>query len=174
MSAVERSAVVSSVQALVRRELGTVQITRDQPITVTAHHAELPITVHNSGPRALTVSFQVSSSDLEIQGPQVRTLRLDTGATIDVMVPVRVNRSGDFRLDVHVASADGLLPLADGALTVRSTAISGVGVVLSLGALAFLAVWWGRHIRRTRRARRQIEVPTPLQAEPDRVGEPVR
>jgi hypothetical protein len=170
----ERAGFVTTVQSLVRRELGTIEVARDQPITVTAHHADLPITLHNRGPRNLVVSFEVSSSDLEIRGPLVRSLRMDAGATVDVVVPVGVNRSGDFRLQVRVATADGRIPLADGALTVRSTAISGVGVVLSLGALVFLAVWWGRHIRRTRRARRDSVQSLPSRAEPSRVDEPVR
>jgi HAMP domain-containing protein len=41
----------------------------------------------------------------------------------------------------------------DALLTVRSTAASGVGVMISAGAALFLAVWWGRDIRRRRRAR---------------------
>ncbi|MEA3218063.1 MAG: hypothetical protein QOJ19_4219, partial [Acidimicrobiia bacterium] len=174
VSPLERAGFVTTVQSLVRRELGTIEVARDQPITVTAHHADLPITLHNRGPRNLVVSFEVSSSDLEIRGPLVRSLRMDAGATVDVVVPVGVNRSGDFRLQVRVATADGRIPLADGALTVRSTAISGVGVVLSLGALVFLAVWWGRHIRRTRRARRDSVQSLPSRAEPSRVDEPVR
>jgi hypothetical protein len=174
VNAVERDSVVSAVQALVHRELGTLEMARDQPITVTAHHADLPVTVRNRGPRNLTVSFEVSSSDLEIRGPRQRTLRIDAGGTVDVVVPVGVYRSGDFRLTVRVATADGQIALADGALSVRSTAISGVGVVLSLGALVFLALWWGRHIRRTRRARRESDEPAPSRAEPSRIDEPVR
>jgi hypothetical protein len=37
---------------------------------------------------------------------------------------------------------------------VRTTAFSGVGLVLMGGALAFLAVWWTRTIVREHRARR--------------------
>ena len=40
-------------------------------------------------------------------------------------------------------------------VTVRSTAFSGVGVVLSVGAGTFLALWWGRHILTARRGRRR-------------------
>jgi hypothetical protein len=37
--------------------------------------------------------------------------------------------------------------LAQSRLTVRSTAISGVGTALSIGALLFLLVWWANHLR---------------------------
>jgi len=39
---------------------------------------------------------------------------------------------------------------------VRSTAVSGVGLVLSIGAGLFLVVWWARHWHRTRRSARLI------------------
>ena len=38
-------------------------------------------------------------------------------------------------------------------LNVRSTAFSGVGLVLSFGAVLVLLTWWVRHIRATRRER---------------------
>ena len=58
-------------------------------------------------------------------------------------------------------------------VTLRSTAVSGVGVVLSVGALAFLGLWWARN-RRGRRRRPSRSVATPMSTAPDtRVGEPV-
>jgi hypothetical protein len=38
-------------------------------------------------------------------------------------------------------------------VTVRSTAVSGIGYVLTIGAAGFLVAWWFRHWRRTRRER---------------------
>ena len=46
-------------------------------------------------------------------------------------------------------------------MTVRSTVFSSIGVILTVGALLFLAVWWGNHIWRSRRKRR-----VPVIAEP--------
>ena len=53
---------------------------------------------------------------------------------------------------------DGGVLLAEGRYTIRSTAVSGVGVVLTIGAAGFLALWWGRHLRRARRERREAAV----------------
>jgi hypothetical protein len=39
---------------------------------------------------------------------------------------------------------------------VRSTFVSGVGVVLSFGAGLFLLLWWARNWRTVRRARRLV------------------
>jgi hypothetical protein len=41
-------------------------------------------------------------------------------------------------------------------VTIASTVASGVGIVLSGGALVFLALWWGKHWRTVRRARRLV------------------
>jgi hypothetical protein len=51
-------------------------------------------------------------------------------------------------------------------LTIRSTVVSGVGAVLTAGAGAFLLLWWGNDLRRSRkgggrrsgRARRQERI----------------
>ena len=61
--------------------------------------------------------------------------------------PVKTRASGAFPLNVDITSADGTLPVATTRYTVRSTAISGVGLVLSIGAGLFLLVWWARHFR---------------------------
>ena len=37
-------------------------------------------------------------------------------------------------------------------VTIRSAVFSGIGIALTLGALLFLAGWWGNHFWRTRRA----------------------
>ena len=173
----DRSAIMADLGEVVRGQLATVALDRDQPVTVTAHRADVPVAVHNRGTRALDVVLRVESSDLEVVGPAARPLRLQPGATADVAIPVRVNRSGDFRVNVEVSSPDGRLMLASRTLTVRSTAISGAGVVLSVGALAFLFLWWGRHVRRTRRARRPVAVTRTRGAPPGRragtVGRPV-
>jgi hypothetical protein len=45
--------------------------------------------------------------------------------------------------------------LSSGQVSVRSTAASVVGVVLSLGAVAVLLVWWFRTSRKRRAERRR-------------------
>jgi hypothetical protein len=49
-------------------------------------------------------------------------------------------------------------------MTVRSTAFSSIGLFLTIGALAFLAFWWGNHFRRSRKARRAAVVAEPSDA----------
>jgi hypothetical protein len=61
--------------------------------------------------------------------------------------------SGDTPVQVTVRSPDGNVVLATSRYTVRVTAVSGVGVVLTSGAALFLVIWWVRHWRSSARLR---------------------
>ena len=62
--------------------------------------------------------------------------------------------SGDrLPIDVTLRTANGQLVIGRTVLTVHSTAISFVGVALTVLAGAVLLVWWARTWRRSRRRR---------------------
>ena len=86
---------------------------------------------------------------------------LATSTTTRTDIEVTTKASGAFPLDVTVTSAGGGLPVASSRIDVRSTAISGFGLFLSIGAGVFLLIWWGRHFRHTRRARALIATDEP-------------
>ena len=156
MSVPERHDLAAHIWTSAQESLAGIDLGDDQPVTVTAHRTNLPLTVHNGGTRTLDVVVRLESTDLELEGQTTVPLRLAPGDRVDLNVPVEISRAGDFRLRTRVTSPDGQLQLAERLVTVRSTAISGVGVVLSLGALVFLFVWWGRQVRRKRRQRRPV------------------
>jgi hypothetical protein len=84
-------------------------------------------------------------------------------ATTALEIPVVVRTIGAFPLTLEVETPDGSQQIAGGTYTVRSTAISDLGLVLMVGAALFLAVWWARNARHGRRARRLV----PRPPEPD-------
>jgi len=55
-----------------------------------------------------------------------------------------------------VRSPDSSIELDRTTFDIRSTAVTGVGFVLSIGAGLFLAVWWERHWRSSRRSRHLV------------------
>jgi hypothetical protein len=71
---------------------------------------------------------------------------------------VQTRASGAFPLLVTLESPDGSLVVSRSTLTVRSTAASGVGLLLSAAAGLFLLAWWGRHALHGRRARKLVPV----------------
>jgi hypothetical protein len=82
-----------------------------------------------------------------------RDVVLAPGKNHTVRIAVETRSSGTYPLVMNVTTADGL-PIQTSEVTVRSSFVSGVGIFLTVGALAFLALWWGWDIRRRRRRRR--------------------
>lgn len=132
-------------------------ITDDEKVTLTSREGDIPVTLRNDtgGPVDVVLRFD-SDNRLEFPDGSSRRLVLAEGAT-QIDVPVVARTSGSFPLRITATAPDGSLVVGRARLTVRSTAVSGVGIVLSVGALLVLAVWWGRHWHTTRRNRRLVD-----------------
>jgi hypothetical protein len=103
----------------------------------------------------LEVSVRLRSQKLEFpEGEPIALVLTEPSTRIDI--PVRARTSGAFLLQISVTTPDGQRRLAMSRYTVRSTAVSGAGLVLSVGAGVFLVVWWARHWHRTRRSARLV------------------
>jgi hypothetical protein len=129
-------------------------------LTLTARRAELPLSFQNDTNRAgIKVRVHLDSPKLIFpNGPDV-VLSLPIGH-FTKRVPVEARASGTFTMTVTLESADGSLQLGPPTrVTIRSAVFSGIGIALTIGALLFLAGWWGNHFRRTRNARRRPATP---------------
>ncbi len=139
----------------VRSQTDSVQVPSPRSITLTARTGEIPVTILSKTGYPLKVEIRVASDKLDFPKGSVRSVHLDRRSTTE-RFSVQARTSGSFPLRVSLLSPDGALELGTSRFTVRSTAASGVGVVLSVGAMAFLLVWWGRHLVRGRRNRRLV------------------
>jgi hypothetical protein len=126
--------------------------------TVTARRSELPLTITNAGDREVTVLLRFNGNRLEANGGRPRRVTLQPGPN-SITVPVLARTSGDFRMVVEVRTADDSILLASTGVRIRSTVVSGVGVGIAIGALAFLVLWWGATIRRDRRRKAEPDEP---------------
>ncbi|MDP9389049.1 MAG: DUF6049 family protein, partial [Actinomycetota bacterium] len=132
-----------------------VRVPTHRSITLTARTGEIPVTVLSTTGFPLDVQVQVASDKLDFPDGAVRRVQLTRRSTTQ-RFSVRARTSGSFPLTVRLVSPDGGMELGTSRFTVRSTAASGVGVVLSAGAGGFLLVWWARHRARGRRNRRLV------------------
>lgn len=131
-----------------------------ETITLTARDGNVPLTLRNASGLPVNVMVHLRSPKLEFPNGTIIPVTL-TGPTTRLDVTVRARASGRFPLEVIVTSPDGALTLATVDYRVQSTAVSGVGLVLSIGAAIFLLVWWARHWRRTRRSAKLVAASHP-------------
>ena len=146
-------ATVKSIDRGIDGFLAHIRVPRPSTITLTSRSGEIPLTFRNDTGKTIDVFLELASAKLTFPEGATRTIRLPTKSTT-LRVPVEARTSGTFPLHLTVTSADGALSVANSTFRVRSTAVSTVGIVLMVGAVAFLIGWWGVHIRRNRRARR--------------------
>lgn len=153
-----RARWINGVHRGISDVVGRVRIpSRGGAVTVTARRGDVPISIQNEAPFPLRAIVELDSDSLDFPQGTTREVQLDRLNTSARFV-VRARSSGTFPMRVRLMSPDGRLELASSRLVVRSTAFSGVGVLISAGAALFLVVWWGRHLRRGRRARRLVPV----------------
>jgi hypothetical protein len=129
-------------------------------ITLTSRSGTIPLNITNDAGRQVRVRIELQSDQLEFPDGDEFEQVLQPGANrIDVRV--RVLASGAFPLDIRIASPNGELELDTTRFDIRSTAVSGVGLVLSIGAVLFLALWWVRNWRATTRSKRLVPTDGP-------------
>jgi hypothetical protein len=125
-----------------------------QRVTMTSRRATIPIQIDNRLTFPMRVRIELESEKLDFPEGWLRETTLAPGPNT-IEVEVEAKTSGDSLLEVTVLPPDGgngIGPLTTGSFTVRSTALSGLGLAISIVALAVLVVWWLRHVIRTRRA----------------------
>lgn len=139
----------------IRSQTASVLVPDHRSITLTARTGEIPVTVLSKTGYPLKVRIEVESDKLGFPRGAVRSVDLTRRSTTE-RFSVQARTSGSFPLRIRLLSPDGAVELGSSRFTVRSTAASGVGVVLSVGAVVFLLAWWGRHLIRGRRNRRLV------------------
>ncbi len=150
-------AYTDEVFAAVSEGIGGFEVLEGSRITLASRTAELPITLQNGQSLPIRVTLTITSEKLRFPDGETLALRLEPGAN-EIAIQVETVSSGDARLTATLTSPDGRLDLATGNIDIRSTAISGLGLVISVVALLVLGAWWARTILRVRRNRHAASV----------------
>ena len=168
--------MVGSAQRSIQAVTGEIVVTPEQVVTLTSSSGKVPLNLENRLLYPVSVRIELTSAKLDFPEGSVIEETLPAAQTTTINLQVETRASGAFPLTAEIRSADGALPVATTRYTVRSTAISGVGLVLSIGAGLFLLVWWGRHFRTSRRARKLVASNHPALSatEPDGYAPPDR
>lgn len=134
-----------------------VELIESSRITLASQTAALPVAIHNGENLAMNVIVKTTSEKLRFPDGEELRLTLEPGLN-EFEIPIETVTSGDARIFITVTSPDGHLDLTGGSVNVRSTVISGLGLMVSLVSLAVLLTWWLRTIIRVRRSRRAATV----------------
>jgi hypothetical protein len=163
----ERQALLEGADTVINDALAPIGIPTQGTVTLTASTGVVPITLENGRPEPVAVRVTLQSDKLEFPDGSTVELRLDPGSTRHE-VAVEARASGAFPVEVTLRTGDDARQLAQGRFTVRSGAVSGIGLILSIVAGVFLLGWWARHLRSARRSRQLID-----RGNPGSVPEPV-
>ena len=151
----QRQPYLAGVREGIETQAGEIRMPEGRSITLTDRKGEIPVTFQNRTGVPAKVVVRVDSDKLDFPRGNVQTLDLTRRNTTERFSVVS-RTSGAFPLRITLESPDGNLELGRARLTVRSTVASRMSLIVSLGAALFLAVWWGRHALRGRRARRLV------------------
>jgi hypothetical protein len=168
----QRAQIIKDVRNAALSELHKLHLPPPASITLTSRHGRLPLTLLSSAGARARVLLVLSSEELSFVSatfpvgscaplnPGSEQCRLDLDrATTTLQVPVVVRTPGAFQLALKIETPGGAV-VTTGTDTIRSTAVSGVGLLLMVGAALFLAVWWVRNARHGRRARKLVPPPS--------------
>lgn len=148
-----RVAAVAAVESALRAAFDGIVLTGQTDLNLTSRRGTLPVTVDNRNDFPVDVLVRVRSDRLDFPDGDVLPVTVGARDVLRIDVPVEARASGSVPVFVDLLSVDGGMELQSLRLNVRSTAVSGVGLVLSLGAVLVLGTWWVRHILATRRSR---------------------
>jgi len=150
----ERDAYLNQVTQTVERGTKGVTIGGTLRFTLTAQEDRFRIIIDNdpANPSLNVVVELRSDPRLDFPAGRANPYELAPG-TNSIEVRVRSRTPGSFPVDVIVRSPDGVITLATARYKIRSLALSGVGLGISIAALAVLVTWWVRHHRSTKRAK---------------------
>jgi len=142
--------------------IGTIRLSPNDVVTLTARQQDVPIPIINDSGRQTTVVLEVSSDNVSLEGSVAdpdrpgqllirRTIVIESRIHQE-QVQVTTRGPGSFSMVLRLTTPSGLA-LTNVRYTLRSTAVGGLGKILTIGALLVLGAWWIRSILATRRDR---------------------
>ena len=129
--------------------LSRIHVPDRSTVTFTSNTADLPISFDNDTGQPVRVRVRLESNRLLFPEGTERVVELPPRNHTE-RIRVETRSPGTFPVTVQVTTEDGL-PIQTTRISVRSSVVSGVGVVLMIGAALFLAAWWAWDIHRRRR-----------------------
>src|SRR5262249_55470972 len=137
LTAGQRAALLQGLARQLSDQIAQFRLPPSRTITLTARQARIPITVENDALFPAKLDLVLKSQGLQFAGGtsdrQRVALELTHKFTTEEFT-VRTRTSGVFGMTVQLVAPNGTPVSAMSHVTIRSTAASGVGILLSVGA----------------------------------------
>ena len=150
----QQASVLRNTDAAINAQFDQISVSGDQAVTLTSRNGLIPVSIDSRAPYPVTGTLILTSDELLFSNGTRRLSRPATltTSTNNFYINVEARTSGESKLEITFRSPTGGVVITSGVISVRSTATSVVGVVLSLGAVVVLLAWWVRTgIRRRKR-----------------------
>ncbi|MFN8016484.1 MAG: DUF6049 family protein [Acidimicrobiia bacterium] len=138
-----------SANNLIKEAANLIALPQKRTLTITSHQSTIPVTIKNTSSQNINVIVTIDSNKLSFPKASRFKITLKSQNTT-VKIPVRAKTSGSFPVTIKVLTPKNSVSIVEQSATVRSTAFSGVGLFIAIGALIFLSLWWATHIRKTK------------------------
>lgn len=153
-----RLAAIAMVEQALGDAFGGIRISGQTDLNLTSRQGTLPVTIENANPFPVDVLVRIRSDRLAFPDGEVLPVTVEEDV-LRIDVRVEALATGSVPVFVELWTPDSRTRLDARQLNVRSTAVSGVGLIISLGALLVLVVWWARSWRASRRDHRTATEP---------------
>jgi hypothetical protein len=146
----QRAEYLLTVDGRLNEVTGSIVSASRRQFTITSRHTTIPISVRSTWHEPLKVKLRLTSPKLNFPaGDQIITV---DQSSPPFRVPVEAKTNGTFQVTAMLLTPQGDAPLGPpAAITVRSTALSGLGLLVTIGAALVLAAWWLQNFRSRRR-----------------------
>lgn len=152
-----RSEALTNIGSELDAAFSVISLPGFQAVTLAAQQSLIPMAIRNDASGGRNVMLRFESDKVEVPADGT-VLPVGPGAfSFDIDVVAR--SVGLSPMDVVILTPDGRRELARSRFQVRSTAVPGLGFLLSGAALGTLALWWSRSILESRRSK--LEAPAP-------------
>ncbi len=139
---------------IAREEIAKVTVAGPEEINLTSREGEIPLVVANrtSFPTTVRIAMRSPERDLVLDPPHLPAQRIEAGGTFQFTVQAVARSSGIFQMQVMVDTPEGELDIATKSITIRSTAFNRIALGITVGALAFLVLFYLLRLFKRRRA----------------------
>lgn len=122
-------------------------------VTLGGRRSTIRLKLHNDASFEVRVAVRLESAKLSFPNGQ-ELVTLPASTVTEVEIPVEVRSNGRFPVSVTLLTPEGDVPLGNPVeFAARSTALTGLGQVVTAAGVLILASWWFRHGRARRRAK---------------------